>query len=299
MFASQPRPQSYSSSARTVRTTLTPTPGFVCKTLVTHAAKYAAAQPGAAVIDVPANHKIFINICYEDHVPPPADAPETVMRRAMQGEENVWAVPHVVSDGRADVDKAGKPALVFDAIFHPSIQARVKTDEEFRDFIKLIAIESVEDKSGLSLSRDVSIPKLASKGKLVPRLALVPVPVPKPSIEVLSDTPSTPSLTADLSSPSSTAPSAASDARKVPHWNWEELDNGAGVRIVVTLPGMTRQHHPKTTLDLEPRRLILSSPAFATLDTPLSSLPRDLDVDRARAEFHVAEQELILNAAFA
>ncbi|KZT54759.1 PIH1-domain-containing protein [Calocera cornea HHB12733] len=299
MFNPQPRPPTFSSSVQTARVTLTPTPGFVVKTLTTQAARYAPANPpGAAVANLPAHHKVFVNVCYAEPVPPPADIPETAKRQAMLREAD-WPIPCVVSDGRADVDKAGKPAMVFDVIFHPSLSDRARSDEDFRNFMADIAVESVEDKSGLSLSRDLALPKLASKGTLGPRAVLVPVPVPKPSIEVLSDTPSTPSLTADLSSPVSSAPSATSDPKRVPRWSWEELDNGSGVRIEVTLPGMTRAHHPKTTLDLEPRRLILSSPAFATLDTSLGALPRDLDVDHARAQFLVADQKLILSAGWA
>ncbi|KZO97632.1 hypothetical protein CALVIDRAFT_536216 [Calocera viscosa TUFC12733] len=292
----QPRATSFSSSARTARITITPTPGWVCKTLTTQAGKYAPALPGATVVDLAAHHKVFINICFDDHIPPPVDVPESAKRKAML-QQSGWDLPCVVSDGRADIDKAGKPAMVFDVIYHPWLSA--DADEDLRKYMKETALSSVEHKSGLSLSRDTVQPKLASKGKLLPRAVLVPVPVPKPSIEVLSDTPSTPSLTADLSSPISSAPPATSDAKNVPRWSWEELDNGSGVRIEVTLPGMTRAHHAKTTLDLEPRHLTLSSPAFATLDTPLNALPRDLDVDAARAEFHVADQKLILSATWA
>ncbi|EJU00204.1 hypothetical protein DACRYDRAFT_108951 [Dacryopinax primogenitus] len=285
--------------------------------MVLRAVQYAISQPNTGkteIIDVPAGRKTFINVCWDEHIPPPADVPESTKQRAMQGEENTWGVPHVVGDGRTDEDRAdrtapaaGHPALVFDTIFHPSLSARAKSDLVFREFIKQIAIGSVEDKSGLSLSREASIPKLASKGVLLPRTAIVPVPVPKRSIEVLSDTPDTPFLAVDPSSSSSTLPGPASTAltavtggadaddseKQVPSWRWEEADNGMGVRIV------TRAQHPKTTLDLEPRRLILSSPAFATLDTSLSTLPRDLDVHGAHAEYNLLEHELVLNATWA
>lgn len=136
---------------------LKPTPGFVVKSSTTIPYLLPApAQPQPprnpnllepaepAALPVPAGLKVFINIAWDAHVPPPPTGSEEVIQRAMLGEDEDeysqaegggYYVPVVVSDGRTDTDKKGARALVFDAVFHTSVKARTMRDEAFKTFI--------------------------------------------------------------------------------------------------------------------------------------------------------------------
>ncbi|KAI1790609.1 pre-RNA processing PIH1/Nop17-domain-containing protein, partial [Ganoderma leucocontextum] len=114
----------------------------------------------------------------------------------------------------------------------------------------------------------------------------------------------------------------ASATANLPELSWSPTDDGQ-LRIALTVPHLTRASMPDTTLDLEPRRLIFVAPDPAPYaldldllqpdadiqklfgdankgDSALSALrlkrERRLDVDRARAEWHVAEGQLIIYA---
>lgn len=111
--------------------TLTPTAGFCVKSTVVQAVKYTpiaqlsnypnVLEPRPEPIVIPTGFKIFINLAWESSVPPPPEADEAVIKRAMEGEDpampstHSWYVPVVVSEGRLDRDK-GKP---FTSRSHP------------------------------------------------------------------------------------------------------------------------------------------------------------------------------------
>lgn len=57
--------------------------------------------------------KIFLNIAYDDGVPPPPKASESDIRKAMAGDENSYFVPVVVSDGREATDKGKIGSSIF------------------------------------------------------------------------------------------------------------------------------------------------------------------------------------------
>jgi hypothetical protein len=92
---------------------LSPSPGLCIKSSATVDGAYNAAPSGdlpAQTIAVPKGIKVFINISYDDNVPPPPEGSEDGIRRAMAGEDanqdnDGWFVPVVVSNGREDKDK--------------------------------------------------------------------------------------------------------------------------------------------------------------------------------------------------
>ncbi|KAM5530849.1 hypothetical protein V8D89_015493 [Ganoderma adspersum] len=153
-----------------------------------------------------------------------------------------------------------------------------------------------------------------------------------PLIEVLP--PSNPSSSAARSRPSkgilkSGAKTSQADTQpklsatpptRLPGLSWSPTDDGR-LRIALSVPHLTRTSIPDTTLDLEPRRLIFLAPdptpyaldldlsqpdaAIQKLfgdtqngDSAMSAMglkrERPLDVDGARAEWRVAEGQLII-----
>ncbi|KAI9060119.1 hypothetical protein FKP32DRAFT_1632973 [Trametes sanguinea] len=278
-----------------------------------------------------------------------------------------WFVPVIVSEPRQDKDKAGKPSAVFDCIFSSSLKSRALRSPEFKTFLIELAFQRIEAQYGVQLSRQIGTPNIASKGKLAPRSVLVPTallsthaslstapsfaaapsaPEPSPSqlqletsatkpasatrkplIEEVDGSPAPPPK-GILKNPSP-APSPAATTTLVPDFSWSKTDDGR-LRIVLSVPTLTRASIAQTTLDLEPRRLIFSSPASSPsqpayaldldLDLPDVSIEglfasdrkagqeksvrqaltlkrqRALDVDGARAEWRVEEGLLVLYA---
>ncbi|KAF8797745.1 hypothetical protein BYT27DRAFT_7204157 [Phlegmacium glaucopus] len=137
-------------------------------------------EPTPGPIPVPKGLKIFINIAWDPHVPPPPEGNEDAIRRAMQGEDvdekdpSAWYVPVIVSNARQDTDKSGKPSIVFDCIYNPTVKSRTLRDPDFKLFIVELALQRIESQSGLNLSREIATPNIASKGKLLPRSVHIP-----------------------------------------------------------------------------------------------------------------------------
>ena len=77
-------------------------------------------EPNPSPILVPKGLKVFINIAWDPHVPPPPEGNEDVIKRAMQGEDvdyekdpSAWYVPVIVSNARQDIDKGASESLFF------------------------------------------------------------------------------------------------------------------------------------------------------------------------------------------
>ncbi|KAF8305828.1 hypothetical protein DL93DRAFT_296430 [Clavulina sp. PMI_390] len=184
---------------------------------------------------------------------------------------------------------AGKASLVFDAIFSEKLRERVAKDSEFKHFIMELALEKVEEGSGLVLGRDIATPNLKSKGPLDERTALLPASW----LSASSSSPVTASLiqevttpTVSASTPQSTPPTPSSQVGSAtpvippslpstPKWTLEIESTGTGprartVRIEVQIPLMTKPDYSQATLDLEPNRLILDCPpSYSRLDVPI------------------------------
>ena len=116
---------------------MSPTPGFVIKSVTTESGFYtyppksgSSKSPQASghsdqlptTLQIPKGLKVFINIAWDANVPPPPpDASENAIRKAMMGEdiyvedskgkgdtvlgEGEYYLPVVVTEPRADVDK--------------------------------------------------------------------------------------------------------------------------------------------------------------------------------------------------
>ncbi|KAI0063296.1 hypothetical protein BV25DRAFT_1802318 [Artomyces pyxidatus] len=311
---------------------VSPSPGFCVKSTSLQSGIYTASAPDPndaekrilKKIPVPQGLKIFVNVAWSRDVPPPPEGSEEAIQRAMEGQDidelnpDGWFVPVIVSDGRQDADKAGKPSLVFDSIFHSSLKSRALKNPEFKTFLIELALQRIEAQSSLQLSRTLGTPNIASKGPLPPRTVSIPttlfpaghaqhVAPAKKLIEEVQPAP-----------PKSILKSEA--PLETPAWTWAH--DGARIQLTIQVPKLTRADLPSAVLDLEPRRITLHVPRLYALDVDLD-LPdaalakalalegagphgteqglmlkraRDLDVDGARAEWRVAEGRLVLYA---
>ncbi|KAF9477467.1 hypothetical protein BDN70DRAFT_881171 [Pholiota conissans] len=152
-------------------------------------AKTTLLEPAPAPRPIPQGRKVFVNIAWDANVPPPPEGSEEAVQRAMQGvdpslgedgiresgaEGEEWYVPVIVSPAREDVDKAGKPSLLFDCVYNSTLKSRTLRQPEFKVFLVELGLQRIEAQTGLSLSRTVGAPNIASKGPLAPRSVLIP-----------------------------------------------------------------------------------------------------------------------------
>ncbi|KAK7055214.1 PIH1 domain-containing protein 1 [Favolaschia claudopus] len=327
----------------TTRVSLKPTPGFCFKTTalqpaLLHVTPAVSAGPNAleprtAAIPVPLNRKVFINIAWDSQVPPPPEGNEEAIQSAMHGQDDenlnpdAWFVPVIVSEPREDSDKSGNPSLVFDCVYHTSIKSRTLRDPAFKIFVQELALQRIEAQTSLVLSRQISTPNIASKGKLLPRTVLIPssirtpaTPPQRPLIEELPSANSKPeSSTKGILKKTAATPvtSTPNTTKADPTWRWSKNPNGS-LEITITIPSLTRASIPSTILEIEPRRISITVPGRAepSLDIDLSvsdaemvatsgaapdgglmlKRERALDVDGASAEWRVAEGVLVVVA---
>ncbi|KAG5459247.1 MAG: pre-RNA processing PIH1/Nop17-domain-containing protein [Olpidium bornovanus] len=171
-----PRGEDAAASMLSIR----PRPGFVIKTAIT--AMPVDPGPGSETAAAPQSRppvhpaikeigkpglKVFINLCHSGEIPAPPPATDAEIRAAVNAEDSAsWKVPMSLAEPRKDTDKAGHPCLVFSACIHTSPYQKAKDDFDFKLFLIELAVEWVEEKSGLKMNRRFQLPKLNSKGAL-------------------------------------------------------------------------------------------------------------------------------------
>ncbi|KAG2361373.1 pre-RNA processing PIH1/Nop17-domain-containing protein [Suillus spraguei] len=313
---------------------LNPVPGFCVKSNVLQLAvvpRTAIVLPPSDTlgtlsntpITIPKGLKVFINIAWDTNVPPPPPDAENAIQKAMHGQESKsnsgCFIPAVVSDLRDDKDKAGKPALVVDCVFNTSIKSRTLKEADFKAFIIELALQRVESHTSLLLSRQIGTPNIASKGKPVSRQVRVPGLLFPPGHQYHKSDTKTP-LIQELASPVATAstPTVKGILKSVvPTWSWTLTKDQRKIRFMINVPNLTHAHISNSTLDVEPRRVILHVPSLYDLDINLDVEQdtesvashgrlgegvtgfkrfKDLDVDGAKAEWQVAEKVIVLLA---
>ncbi|KAL1682333.1 pre-RNA processing PIH1/Nop17-domain-containing protein [Schizophyllum commune] len=280
--------------------TITPKAHFVAKTTVVSppAVEPALLPTSTTATPFPASRKVFVNIAYSEHIPaPPEDVPLN---------HPAWHLPLIVSEPRLDKDKAGKDSTVVDAIFSNTVKTRVLTDPEFKLAVietVLQHLESLPKYRGLILSRQISQPNIASKGKLEPRKINVPDPAPKASTsksEIVTSANADSSAITSSTTPksilknsatplqNSAAPSkplieeissseAHASKEDVPAAGLQKLtytyhraltDEKVQNIVTIRLPQgvLTNDTLKLTTLDVEPHRIIFALPGCQTLD---------------------------------
>ncbi|RPD77097.1 hypothetical protein L226DRAFT_533101 [Lentinus tigrinus ALCF2SS1-7] len=298
-------------ASATTKVDLAPSPGFCVKSTTQNSA--ALPTKDAAPITIPAGLKVFVNIAWDANVPPPPDGSDAAIERAMSDSTPVdadqalqWFVPVIVSEPRPDTDKAGKPSVVFDCIFNSSLKSRALRSAEFKTFLIELAFQRIEAQYSLLLSRQIGTPNITSKGKLKPRTVLVPTsllqgttPIPtastsssRPLVEELPASTSTPAAppkgilkkSSAYTTPTSTSPAAPSTPQaEVPGLSWSRTPDGR-LRIALSVPHLTRTSISSTTLDIEPRRIILSAAPSRPPKPSSASVGYALDLDLSASD---------------
>ncbi|XP_006455782.1 hypothetical protein AGABI2DRAFT_210349 [Agaricus bisporus var. bisporus H97] len=253
----------------TVPLDLAPTPGFCVK---------SAAGPGS--------QKVFVNICYDKNVPPPPPADEATIKRAMNihqdddDDDGNYYVPVVVSQPRQDRDKAGNLALVIDCVYNSTLRSRTLREPDFKIFLVELALQRIEAQTSLVLSRQIGTPNIVAKGKLEPRRVWVPASGDKTdgsgaknaSIGIAGTQP---------------LPRGVVKTPQRPMWTWKKEAEGQ-ILIMVVVPQETPHEAIRSsTLDVEPRRLILHIPGSAKTPT----LDLDVDLNKSDAEIVASAPE--------
>ncbi|KAI0299008.1 hypothetical protein B0F90DRAFT_1631800 [Multifurca ochricompacta] len=308
----------------TVTINVSPSPGFCIKSKLLRPGIFSATsnhESSQKSVSLPQGLKVFVNVAWSEDVPPPLEASllkaieltahssQMETKGGRDGPISVFA-----SDGRLDTDKAGKPALVFDCIYHSSLKIHALKDANFKNFLVELALQHIEAQNTFSLSRSLGTPNISSKGPLGPRLVSIPTtlfPHDHNHRASLVKT-STKKLIEEVSKHHN------SIASETPTWAWKQ--EGQEIHVIIQVPKVTRTNISSATLDLEPRRLTLLIPELYALDIDLNlsdtalgqalfragagpqgtehalmlKRARNLDVDGARAEWHVKERCLVI-----
>ncbi|KAG2171593.1 hypothetical protein INT43_008319 [Umbelopsis isabellina] len=231
-----------------------PEAGFVCKTKTTTACK-----------EWPIGSKVFINICYAAQVPEPNPAAtEADIQKALQGDATAtYQVPMSLGAPRRDHDRAGHACMVVDACVHTKPFVRAEGDLDYRLYIIELAIELIEDREKVELSREFTMPNLRSKGTIPKRM----LQVPKGSL--ITDAPTT---------------------SKEPLFSRPDIHMVKKQLIVAYT--MQAEVAKQVVVDIQPKAVLLSLDG-QTHNTPL---PVQIDVDSANnsATYHKTSKHLVL-----
>ncbi|KAF9119028.1 hypothetical protein BGW39_000663 [Mortierella sp. 14UC] len=302
-----------SQAPRQSMTEITPVPGFVVQTRTT---KQSNQVPmGNKSVVYPNETVVFINICSSDKMPLPSKATEAEIRKAIQAEEGAtYQVPFQVSPPREYRDSIAKAYLVVDACIYTEPYKRTEKDFDYKLYIMELAMEWVEEKCRVELSRNFELPDMKSKDELKKRSIILPKPAAIQEIGGLSGSnqPSSAAAAAitskiqEVSTPKATkkdvsgiiVPSAGTDNIALRSRQLPCPKGTLGIIVEVDLPNHTSMEG--VTLDVVlPDKLIIHSKSqgqsidqgkeyHAEIDMP----NEPLDLDNIRAEFNKAKQTL-------
>ncbi|KAF9905992.1 hypothetical protein EC991_001151 [Linnemannia zychae] len=302
-----------SQAPRQSMTEITPVPGFVVQTRTTKASNQVPI--GNKTMVYPNETVVFINICSSDKMPQPSKATEAEIRKAIQAEEGVtYQVPFQVSPPREYRDSLAKAYLVVDACIHTEPYKRSEKDFDYKLYIMELAIEWVEEKCRIELSRNFELPNMTSKDELKKRSIILPKPAAIQEVGDVSGTKqssaSAPATITSKIQEMSTTQATKKDISKivVPPAGVDDIalrnrqlpcpKGTLGIIVEVDLPNHTSMEG--VTLDVVlPDKLIIHSTSqgqsidqgkeyHAEIDMP----NEPLDLDNIRAEFNKAKQTL-------
>ncbi|KAI9100529.1 pre-RNA processing PIH1/Nop17-domain-containing protein [Phlyctochytrium arcticum] len=241
-----------------------PEPGFVIKT-----------HNRTKVDDWPAGIKVFINVCHSPHIPAPPLASDEEIRRAINAEDNAaYKVPLSLSTPKTDKDKAAKMCLVFDACINTNPLTKANMDMDYKLFLIELSLEWIEEMYKLDLSREFSIPKMKSKGKLSKHIIRR---AKRPAIsEIGGPTKSTPV-------PGNSASSAGLSASEPMYKVTVTPESGKAELVQVDLRLPALKTVKGAVLDIEERRFLFTLPNQYKLDIPL---PQSVNIDKGKAQFN-------------
>ncbi|KAJ3286713.1 PIH1 domain-containing protein 1 [Rhizoclosmatium sp. JEL0117] len=251
-LAAKAKPQNQSDGMMQIK----PKPGLVIKS---HLAKTKE--------DWKEGMKVFINLCHSPDIPPPPTMDYEEVARAMLENDNVsFKVPLSLSAPRMDKDKAGKLCLVFDAACNTTPYEHCIKNASFHAFMVTLCCEWIESKHEITLSRDISFPKLKSKGEISvhtirKQAKSIITEMPKSGVSAVSGGGQSGPVETQSSLPATakTTPVSNSNAVIPHHEVFAEPPTGAPEFLVarISLPQLTTIKNC-ITLDVESKKIILS-----------------------------------------
>lgn len=112
----------------------------------------------------PGAEKVFLNICFSEKLPDPPDITEEKLVELIQVTEDAegaegFRVPMSLGEPHAELDKSGKGCTVYDVVISQGFMKKIKEKEIFMSFFMTVALEGLEDKYKINLSRDCKLLK--------------------------------------------------------------------------------------------------------------------------------------------
>ncbi|KAJ3050785.1 PIH1 domain-containing protein 1 [Rhizophlyctis rosea] len=253
---------------------ITPESGFVVKT---HLAK--------PFEEWPVGLKVFINLCHSAAIPaPPLLSPPELHQAISDPSTSNYKVPLSLTGPRNDRDKAGKICLTFDACINSTPLRQSHTDEDFKMFLIELAVEWIEEKCKVFLSREFSLPRMKSKGPLSKHIIRR---AKRPIIAEVDNKLKTKSV---APVPLTKANVKRVDAVPEPKYKITEVkDGGVAKGLVVEIELGDVTDITPATLDIEQSRLIFSLPDRYALDVELK---RKVDTQVGNAKFDLGTGKL-------
>ncbi|XP_014663914.1 PREDICTED: PIH1 domain-containing protein 1-like [Priapulus caudatus] len=115
-------------------------------------------EPGFCIKTKKSNgEKVFINICQSTHIPPPIDLTDEELLAIVNDEDpSSYNVPMSLGEPHTESDNSGNHCTAYDVIISNTFYDKVETNQLFYNFMISLALEGLEEKYSLSLSREVT-----------------------------------------------------------------------------------------------------------------------------------------------
>ncbi|OCT73126.1 PIH1 domain-containing protein 1 isoform X1 [Xenopus laevis] len=118
--------------------------------------KQIRPQPGFCIkTQTSEKAKIFINICKTNDIPAPPDLSEAELVNILESDDpSGYRVPMSIGEPHVEVDNSGNGCTVYDIVINSTFFDKMKSNELFREFFITVAMEGLENKYEMELSRD-------------------------------------------------------------------------------------------------------------------------------------------------
>ncbi|XP_073517769.1 PIH1 domain-containing protein 1-like [Phyllobates terribilis] len=112
-------------------------------------------QPGFCIkTRTSKNTKIFINICKSNQIPAAPDLTEQELVSILESDDpSGYRVPMSLGEPHVEVDNSGGGCTAYDIVINGTFFEKIKNNELFREFFITVAMEGLENKYEMELSR--------------------------------------------------------------------------------------------------------------------------------------------------
>uniref|UniRef100_A0A8P4JYP3 PIH1 domain-containing protein 1 n=1 Tax=Dicentrarchus labrax TaxID=13489 RepID=A0A8P4JYP3_DICLA len=124
--------------------------------------KVIRPQPGMCVKthSEPSKHKVFVNICQSNSVPPPPELSREELVELLQSEDpSGYRVPMSLGEPHTEIDNSSQGCTAYDVVINQDFFQKCQKDPLFQQFVILVSLEGLENKYNLELSRDWKVLK--------------------------------------------------------------------------------------------------------------------------------------------